>query len=115
MGRTATLLLRCDGGGDCLGSASLVARKGGGRAAKLKGKHSGAGRARIVLGTASFSIPAGASEAIQVRLSTAARALVRSAGKRGLTVVASGADVKTAALLLRQAKPRAARRSATHG
>jgi alpha-tubulin suppressor-like RCC1 family protein len=103
-GGKALIKLACTGPGACKGSLKLVARVAQRRAAKGHGKH---GRRRhvrnIVIGTASFSIAAGKRETVRVKLSAKGRSLVRKAGRRGLHVTVKGSDIKTGAVVLKQA------------
>jgi alpha-tubulin suppressor-like RCC1 family protein len=101
-GSKALVKLTCTGTGACAGSLQLVARVSQKAGAKGHGK----GRARehvgkIGIGTASFSIAQGKTETVQVPLSAKGRALLRSAGKRGLKVTAHGSDVRTGTVVLR--------------
>jgi hypothetical protein len=55
---------------------------------------------RVLLGTAGFSLAAGASGTLPVHLTSIARRLLRAAGRRMLEVKVSGTGVKAAPLLL---------------
>lgn len=109
-GGKALLSLSCPGANACGGTLQLVAQVKTGK----KRAHAKSSRRRIrnlVIGTASFAIPAGATQVIRVPLTAKGKALVRKAGSRGLRVKLRGSGVSKRTLRLRQAgKPRKKRR-----
>ena len=93
-GSVASVKLRCPGPGACSGTLKLVA-------SMRHGKRT----TNVTVGTASFSIAAGKTATIHVRLTAKGRSLMTKAGKRGLKVKLAGTGVKGRALVLKQAKP----------
>jgi hypothetical protein len=53
-----------------------------------------------LIGTAGFSLPAGASETLSVRLTTIGETEIRQAPKRLLKVKLTGSGIKSGALVL---------------
>ncbi len=102
--RRATLVLHCTGDGACSGVAELVAPVLKRRFVKRHGK-------RVVvthtvdkvIGKASFSLAAGATETVQVQLDRKGRALVRKAGKPGVEVRVAGTGITAGTVVLKQA------------
>jgi bacillolysin len=99
-GGKAFLKLRCRGAGACQGSLKLVARVKAG-----KGKNAKASKKKrvrnLVVGRAGFSIAAGRTKTIRVRLTGKGKRLVRRAGKRGLKVKLRGKGVANRAVKLK--------------
>jgi hypothetical protein len=95
-GKTISLMLSCPaGGGPCSGNGvSLRSAKpvNAGRAAAAKAK-------RIAVGSASFSIPAGASQAVGVRLTKRARTVLLQRRKLATKATITGAGRSTTASL----------------
>jgi hypothetical protein len=89
----ALLKLRCTGGGACSGTLQLAVRV-------RRGKR----HASVVIGRARFSIAAGKSATVRVRLMSSGRLLLRKAGRRGLKVNLTGAGVQAHSLALTTAK-----------
>jgi len=81
---TALLRVRCLGAGTCRGRLALAAA-----------------RVPAPLGKVRFSLAAGRSRTLRVKLSAKAKRLLDTAPRRGVTVRASGAGVKGTALRLR--------------
>jgi hypothetical protein len=98
----AAVTLHCTGPGACSGTLTLTARLTRARSGR-HGKRVSRGVRHVVIGTASFSIAAGASETVEVRLSARGRALLRRAGSAGLGVELSGSGLRSSALVLETA------------
>jgi hypothetical protein len=97
----ALLRLTCRGAGACRGNLKLVARV---KSRKGKGKGAKGSRRRVrnlVIGRAGFSIAAGRTKTIRVRLTGKGKRLVRRAGKRGLKVKLRGKGVANRAVKLK--------------
>lgn len=102
---TAAIRLSCNALGPCRGTVKLIARVTVRRHLRRHGKRRVVKRTvKIVVGTASFSIEKGARQTLHLRLDAGARAALRKAGKRGLTVQVSGNDIKSGTLVLREAR-----------
>jgi hypothetical protein len=100
---TAAIALRC-GGGACNGTLKLLARITEKRAVKRHGRSKTVTRSRtVVIGERSFSIAAGESATVEVRLTSKGMSLLRKAGKRGLRVTLSGSGVRAGPLVLKEA------------
>lgn len=95
-GSVAAVKLRCPGPGACAGVVKIVARVTTGR-----GKHKKTTKATI--GSAKFSIVAGKSATVGVRLTGQGLGLLRKAGRRGLVVQIAGSGVKAHAAALKAA------------
>lgn len=98
-GGKARLKLKCMGNGACAGTARLLARF------KTK-KHRRRARAQkrskqILIGSSVFSIPAGSTKVVPVRLTKQALARVRRASRRGLPVRLAGSGVKARTIVLK--------------
>jgi len=87
-GGTALVKLHCAGVASCGGALKLVAKRG---------------KRSVVIGTARFSIAAGKSATIHVKLTATGRSLLRKAGRRGLGVKLTGEGVKGRKLVLKAA------------
>jgi hypothetical protein len=87
-GSTALVKLHCAGAGSCGGALELVVKRG---------------KRSVVIGTAHFSIAAGKSATIHVKLAATGRSLLRKAGRRGLSVKLTGEGVKGRTLVLKAA------------
>jgi protocatechuate 3,4-dioxygenase beta subunit len=85
-GGKALLRMTCNAPAACKGVVKLVARV--------------AGRS-VAIGKASFSVPAGASKTIGVKLTGKGKTLVRQAGARGLKVKLTGSGVKSRMVTLK--------------
>ncbi|MDE3070633.1 MAG: hypothetical protein KGJ43_07880, partial [Acidobacteriota bacterium] len=104
-GGSALIALRCIGGGSCAGTLKLVERVRRVRVARRHGRRRTVRTVRtVVIGTASFSIAAGGSITLRVRVTAKGNALLRRARKKGLRVNATGSDVGNGTLVLRQAR-----------
>lgn len=104
----AFLRLTCRGAGACQGSLELVARA---KAGKGKGAKGSKKRARnLAIGRAGFSIPAGGTKVVRVRLTGKGKRLLRHAGKRGLKVKLRGSGVSNRAVLLKQKEKKKSKR-----
>jgi len=91
----ALVLIACRGDASCQGVVKLVVRIKAKRAAKRRGKRRIVKRnLNVVIGKARFSIPVGGRATIRVKLTGKGRALLRHAGKRGLTVRLTGTGIK---------------------
>lgn len=86
--KNASLTLKCRGAGACKGSLRLVHLS----------KH---GKAKALIGTASFAIAAGSRETIAVKLTGVGARYVAKSGKHGLKVKLTGSDVKPRTLLVK--------------
>lgn len=109
-GGNVALKLTCTGPGACKGTVELIARVTEKRSVKRHGKRRVGKRTyEVVIGTASFSLAEGASETLQVHLSSKGMTLLRKAGKKGLRVSLVGNDVKARSLVLKapKTKPKA--------
>jgi IPT/TIG domain-containing protein len=95
-GGKASIELRCKGAGPCSGTL-LLEPVGGGRHSK---RHRVRRKGSAPIGKASFSIPAGGKATVAVHLDGAGMALLRKAGKKGLTVSLTGVDVTARTVLL---------------
>jgi Carboxypeptidase regulatory-like domain len=97
-GGKAQLHVKCGGPGACKGVVELRAKS----KPKASGKKKHKKGARIVLiGKAKFSIAAGKSKVVPVKLNGKGKALVRQAGKKGLKATVSGSGVKKGSVLLK--------------
>jgi hypothetical protein len=98
---TAKIVLHCTGAGACGGSVKLVEGVTKKHFAKHDGKRVSVRHTRkLVIGTAGFSLRAGASETLHVHLTGIGRALLGRAGKKMLKVKLTGSGVKSGALIL---------------
>lgn len=86
--KNASLTLKCRGAGACKGSLRLVHLS----------KH---GKAKALIGIASFAIAAGSRETITVKLTGEGAGYVAKSGKHGLKVKLTGSDVKPRTLLVK--------------
>jgi hypothetical protein len=91
-GSKASVTLKCTGQTACLGKLELVVHV----TVRGHGKHKKATVHTVVIGTAALSIAAGASETVQVHLSSAGQKLLHAAGKKGLKIEFTGSGVTTA-------------------
>jgi hypothetical protein len=95
--KDAVLKLRCKGGTACKGTVELEQKttvKAG------KGKHKT--RTRVTkLGSAKFSIAAGAEKTVRIQLTSRGQALLRKAGGKGLKLSLAGRDVDARKLVLK--------------
>ena len=97
-GHAARITLSCVGTGPCEGTIKLVARV----KEKRLVKHHVVRRTRsFVIGRTRFSIAAGAKGVASVQLNGKGMALLRKAGKRGLTVQLTGSGVKQRKVVLK--------------
>lgn len=107
---SAEIPLHCTGAGACNGLLALVETVTANKSVQRDGKHIPVKRVRHVLvGTAGFSLAAGASETLGVCLTKIGQALIGKAGKRGLDVALTGSGVKSGALVLESAPARNSR------
>lgn len=97
-GAVASVTLRCPGPGACTGVMKLIAS-----VTTKQGKRKKT--SKVTIGSASFSMAAGKSVTLRVRLTAQGRKLMSKAGKRGLKVQIAGAGVKARAATLKMAKP----------
>jgi hypothetical protein len=95
-GAVASVTLRCPGPGVCSGVMKLVAR-----VATKHGKRKKT--SNVTIGSASFSMAAGKSVTLRVRLTAQGRKLLTNAGKKGLKVQIAGTGVQAHTAVL---KPR---------
>lgn len=96
-GSVASVTLRCPGPGACSGVLKLVA--------PVVAKHGKRKKtSNVTIGVASFSIAAGKSATLRVRLTGQGSKLLSKAGKHGLKVTLAGTGVKGRALTLKPAK-----------
>jgi DNA-binding beta-propeller fold protein YncE len=97
-GGRALLKLRCSGTAACAGVANLlVAPKVGQRGPGRTGKRS----KRLLIGRSAFSIPAGTTRVVPVKLSRKGRGLVRAARRHRLKVKLAGTGVESRAVVLK--------------
>jgi hypothetical protein len=95
---TAKIVLHCTGAGACGGLVKLVE----GVTKKHFAKRVSVMHTRkLVIGTAGFSLRAGASETLHVHLTDIGRTLFSRAGKKMLKVKLTGSGVKSGALILK--------------
>jgi hypothetical protein len=100
-GASARIPLRCTGAGVCSGLLALVAKVTQTTFIKRDGRRIPVRQIRnILMGTRRFSLAAGASETVSVRLTRIGQALLRTAGEKLLKVKLTGSDVKDHALVL---------------
>jgi hypothetical protein len=98
----ALLRLTCRGAGTCQGNLKLVARV---KSRKGKGAKGSRKRVRnLVIGRARFSIAAGRTKTIRVRLTRKGKRLVRRARRRGLKVKLRGSGVANRTVRLRSSR-----------
>ena len=101
-GASAEIPLHCVGAGACNGTLALVEKVTEKKLVKRNGKRVPVKQVRnILIGTAGFSLAAGASETLSVHLTRIGQALTRTAGKRVLKVELTGSGVKSGALVLK--------------
>lgn len=100
----ATIELTCTGMGACTGTIKLLVHLAvSKRVVHRHGRRHMVKRTRaVVIGTATFSIAAGASQVVRVHLSRQGRALMLRTGRRGLQVKIGGSGVNARLLLRRQ-------------
>ena len=109
-GASAELRLHCTGGGACNGLLALVEKITEKKFVGRDGKRVPVKQvSNILVGTAGFSLPAGTSEMLSVRLTKIGQALIGKAGKRALMVKLTGSGVKSGALVLKSAPTRNSR------
>ncbi len=96
-GAVQLVTLRCPGPGACSGTLKLVARVTTGRGKRRK-------TSNVTIGSARFSIAAGKSITLSVRLTGQGPKLVIKSGRRGLRVQVTGAGVKAGAATLKEPK-----------
>ena len=94
-GGKALLRMRCRGPGDCRGAARLVVRVKAGKRARSRVRNLVIARRRR------FSIPAGKTKVIRLRLTRRGKALARKAGRRGLRAKLRGSGLKRRTVRLR--------------
>jgi hypothetical protein len=94
-GGKALLRLSCRGVAACRGLVKLVVR--------VKGKRSAKRTESVVVGKSRFSIPAGKSKTLHVKLTGKGKKLLRQAGKRGLKAKLTGSGVKPRTVKLKPA------------
>lgn len=101
-GARVTLRLRCAGTESCSGVVKLLVKLKSKR--RARGRHAGR-RSRstrnVLIGKSRFSIPAGHHRAIRVKLTDRGNALLRRAGKHGLTARLRGRGIKARSLHLK--------------
>jgi hypothetical protein len=107
-GGKASIQLRCTGGA-C--SGTLLLEVPSPSPTKPHAKRRLVGKSVLTIGRASFTIPAGGTEAVSVRLSAMGSLLLRKAGQRGLKVNLTGTGVTSRTLLLKGAKKSPRRRT----
>lgn len=100
----AAIELTCTGAGACMGTIELLAHLPRGKhVVHHHGRQHPVKRTRtVVIGTATFSIAAGANTVVRVHLSRQGRMLMLSTGRRGLQVKTGGSGIHTRSLLLRR-------------
>ncbi len=89
---SARLKLTCQGGGPCKGAVVLIPLT----------RHIGAGMKRLPIGRTKFSIPAGVSAVVSIKLSSDGKVLLRAAPRAGLKVKLTGAGIAPRTLLLKR-------------
>lgn len=96
-GAVASVTLRCPGPGSCSGAMKLVA--------SVVTKHGKRKKtSKVTIGVASFSMAAGKSVTLRVRLTAQGRKLLTKAGKKGLKVQIAGSGVQAHTAVLKAAK-----------
>jgi hypothetical protein len=102
-GGKALIRMRCAGGASCRGVVKLVVRVKRKRSIKKRNgeRHLAKRTRKVVIGRSRFSIPAGKSKTIRVKLTGKGKRLVRRAGKRGLKVQLTGSGVKHGVVTLK--------------
>jgi Carboxypeptidase regulatory-like domain len=114
-GGDAAIIIHCAGGGGCEGSLKLLASATEKHTVKRHGKpHVVSHVHNVVIGTATFHVPAGGTETLHVHLTSEGQKLVRDAGAKGLSVRLTGSDIKAAGLLLKEAHPPKSHHGASH-
>jgi hypothetical protein len=96
-GAVASVTLSCPGPGACSGVMKIVAS-----VVTKHGKRKTT--SNVTIGSASFSMAAGKSVTLRVRLTAQGRKLLTKAGKKGLKVQIAGSGVKAHAATLKMAK-----------
>ncbi len=96
-GAVASVTLRCPGPGSCSGVLKIVAR-----VVTRHGKHKKT--SNVTIGVASFSMAAGTSVTLRVRLTGPGGQLLRRAGRHGLKVQIAGSGVQAGTATLKAAK-----------
>lgn len=98
----ATLKLACAGSGRCKGTVQLVARVSDTRTVMRHGKRRVIqGWRNVIVATASFSLPKGATGTLELHLSAEGKQLLRKAGKKGLQVGLAGDGIDTGSVNLK--------------
>lgn len=101
---SAEIPLHCAGAGACNGLLALVGRTTAKKFVKRHGRRVTVKQVRkILVGTAGFSLAAGTSETLSVRLTKIGQTLIAKAGNRALKVALTGSGVKAGALVLESA------------
>ncbi len=98
-GTVALVALRCPGPGACSGTLKLVARVTTRHGKRKK-------TSNVTIGAAPFSVTAGKSLTLKVRLTAQGRKLMAKAGKKGLKVQINGSGVKARIVTLKAAAPK---------
>ena len=102
-GGKALLRLRCRGGGRCRGVVKLIARVRLRRGVKRPARGSAARRTRrVLIGRTRFSIAAGRTRVIRVKLKRKGKKLLRRARRHRLKVKLKGRGVKPRTVVLKQ-------------
>ncbi|HLI32416.1 MAG TPA: carboxypeptidase regulatory-like domain-containing protein [Solirubrobacteraceae bacterium] len=92
-GTTVLLQVRCSGAPECAGKIKLTVRVRHGKHVKT-----------VVLGSGAFSVAAGKTAVVHLKLGALGGKALRKAGKRGLTINLSGTGIKGRSLHLKGAK-----------
>jgi hypothetical protein len=101
-GHEAVLTLRCIGAGACAGQALLAARVLVRQSGLRHGRRVVTERAREQpVGSASFSLAPGSTDAVPVALSALARRLLSAAGRKGLQLRLTGAGLTARTLTVK--------------
>lgn len=98
-GGKALLQLKCTGAGACSGVVKLTTSSKG-----KKGPRKQKASKSVLIGHASFSIPAGKSKVVRVKLNGKGKALLQQAGNKGLKVKVTGKGVKKRTVTLKGAQ-----------
>jgi carboxypeptidase family protein len=94
----AALSVKCEGAGACAGSLQLTAK-----AVTTTKVKNGKAKKKVhtaVIGKANFSVPAGKTKTVTVKLNGAGKVLVQQAGAKGVKAAVSGKGVKSGSVKL---------------
>jgi hypothetical protein len=103
-GGKALLKLKCGGPGTCSGVIKLSAKPT--PAKKKGGKKHKKGAKTVLIGKAKFSIAAGKSATVRVKLNGKGKQLIARAGKKGLKATVSGTGVAKSKVTLKGPAPK---------